>query len=65
MAKAWYRGVKIPLPNGAAPLPVQPWQGSYYWWGGKADLANGMMTTQEPDRHPGRVAGELVVRLAL
>ena len=43
-----YRGVKIPLPNGAAPLPAQPWQGSYYWWGGKADLANGMMTTKNP-----------------
>jgi immune inhibitor A len=43
-----YRGVKIALPNGAAPLPVQPWQGSYYWWGGKADLANGMMTTKNP-----------------
>ncbi len=43
-----YRGVKIPLPDGAAPLPAQPWQGSFYWWGGKGDLANGMMTTKNP-----------------
>ena len=41
-------GLKIPLPDGAAPLPAQPWQGSFYWWGGKADLANGMMTTKNP-----------------
>ena len=32
-----YRGVKIELPTGQAPLPVPPWQGSNYWWGGKAD----------------------------
>ena len=30
-----YRGAKIQLPTGAAPLPVPVWSGSYYWWGGK------------------------------
>ena len=43
-----YRGAKIELPDGQAPLPVPVWQGDYYWWGGKADLANGMMTTAAP-----------------
>jgi len=43
-----YRGVKIQLPNGQAPLPLPPWQGSYYWWGGKQDLMNAMMTTKNP-----------------
>lgn len=43
-----YRGVKIVLPQGVAPLPVPVWQGDYYWWGGKQDLANAMMTTKEP-----------------
>ena len=27
---------------------MQPWQGENYWWGGKADQANGMMTTAAP-----------------
>ncbi|MBI5031810.1 MAG: immune inhibitor A [Chloroflexi bacterium] len=48
-----YRGVKIQLPNGQAPLSKLPWQGSYYWWGGKADLANGMMTTRNSIAIPG------------
>lgn len=43
-----YRGVKIVLPNGNAPLPVKPWQGNYYWWGGKEDLGNAAMTTRNP-----------------
>ena len=43
-----YRGVKIELPTGQAPLPVQPWQGSNFWWGGKADQTNSMMTTAAP-----------------
>jgi immune inhibitor A len=38
-----YRGVKIPLPDGAVPLPVQP-IGSFQWWGGKEKLTNAMMT---------------------
>ena len=54
-----YRGVKIQLPNGAAPLPVQPWQGSYYWWGGKQDLANGMMTTKNTIALTGGTAATL------
>ena len=40
-----YRGVKIELPNGQAPLAVPVWQGARYWWGGKADTANARMTT--------------------
>jgi immune inhibitor A len=43
-----YRGVKIPLPAGAVPLPVPIWQGSNYWWGGKADVTNSAMTTAQP-----------------
>ncbi len=43
-----YRGVKIELPAGQAPLPVQPWQGTNLWWGGKADETNSMMTTAAP-----------------
>lgn len=48
-----YRGVKIQLPAGQAPLSKQPWQGSYYWWGGKADVANGQMTTKNAIAIPG------------
>jgi immune inhibitor A len=40
-----YRGVRIDLPDGEIPLAVPVWQGSYYWWGGAENLANGMMTT--------------------
>ncbi len=43
-----YRGAKIELPDGLIDLPVPIWQGDYYWWGGKADLANAMMTTAAP-----------------
>ncbi len=43
-----YRGVKIMLPDGELPLAVPVWQGEYYWWGGKKDLANAMMTTVDP-----------------
>ena len=43
-----YRGVKIELPAGQSPLPVPPWQGKNYWWGGKADETNSMMTTAAP-----------------
>jgi immune inhibitor A len=43
-----YRGAKIVLPDGQAPLAVAPWQGSYYWWGGKADQINSMMTSKAP-----------------
>jgi uncharacterized repeat protein (TIGR01451 family) len=41
-----YRGAKIELPDGNAPLAVPPWQGSHYWWGGKQDEANASMTTK-------------------
>ncbi|MGE5603302.1 MAG: M6 family metalloprotease domain-containing protein, partial [Nitrososphaerales archaeon] len=41
-----YRGAKIELPNGVAPLAVPVWQGKYYWWGGKEDEATGSMTTK-------------------
>ena len=43
-----YRGVKIELPAGVVPLPVPVWQGDNYWWGGKANMANGKMTTVAP-----------------
>jgi immune inhibitor A len=43
-----YRGVKIELPDGQAPLPVEPYAGSYMWWGGKADLMNAKMTLNTP-----------------
>jgi immune inhibitor A len=43
-----YRGGKIVLPTGHVPQPVEPWQGSYYWWGGKDNLANASMTTKNP-----------------
>jgi immune inhibitor A len=43
-----YRGAKIMLPGGNVPQAVPVWQGSYYWWGGKKDLANASMTTKSP-----------------
>jgi hypothetical protein len=43
-----YRGAKIVLPDGELPLAVPIWQGDHYWWGGKKDLANAMMTTKNP-----------------
>lgn len=43
-----YRGGKIVLPTGQAPLSVPVWQGSYYWFGGKADLMNSAMTSKNP-----------------
>lgn len=43
-----YRGAKIELENQLFTLAVPVWQGSYYWWGGKADLINSMMTTNQP-----------------
>ena len=43
-----YRGVKIVLPEGVLDLAVPVWQGDYYWWGGKKDLSNAMMTTKDP-----------------
>ncbi len=46
-----FRGVKIALPKGHAPLPVQP-IGKYQWWGGKNNLTNAMMTSVKPIRIP-------------
>lgn len=43
-----YRGAKIELPAGELPLPVEPWQGSHYFWGGAEDLSNGQMVTKAP-----------------
>ncbi len=40
-----YRGAKIMLPDGQAPLAVPVWAGGNYWWGGKGDETNSMMTT--------------------
>ena len=45
---AEYRGAKIELPDGVLDLAAPIWQGDYYWWGGKENLANAMMTTQAP-----------------
>jgi len=42
-----YRGVKVELPDGVLDLAVPVWQGNYYWWGGKQDLANARMTTKD------------------
>jgi immune inhibitor A len=41
-------GVRIDLPTGEAPLPVQPWLGGFYWWGGKQNVMNSMMTLKTP-----------------
>ncbi len=38
------RGVRIDLPKGEAPQAVPVWSGSNYWWGGKGDVMNSMMT---------------------
>ncbi len=43
-----YRGAKIVLPDGVLDLPVPVWQGDYYWWGGKKNLSDAMMTTKDP-----------------
>jgi immune inhibitor A len=43
-----YRGVKIELPDGQLPLAVPLWQGDYYWWFGKQDVTNSMLTTKDP-----------------
>ncbi len=43
-----YRGAKIELPDAVIPMAVPVWQGDYYWWGGKLDQANAMMTTANP-----------------
>ena len=51
-AEGMYRGVKIELPDGIVPLPVQP-LGDYEWWGGKNNLVNSMMTTKTPIAIPG------------
>jgi immune inhibitor A len=45
------RGVKIELPDGTLPLPVQP-RGQWQWWGGQEDLADGRMTLKLPVRIP-------------
>lgn len=47
-----YRAVKIQLPDGVVPLPVQP-LGEFQWWGGNVNLANAMMTTKNPIAIPG------------
>lgn len=43
-----YRGAKIILPEGRAPLGIMPYAGSYMFWGGKAPLINSMMTLKTP-----------------
>jgi immune inhibitor A len=41
------RAVKIELPSGLVPLPVQP-RGSLQWWGGQQDYADARMTLRQP-----------------
>lgn len=41
------RGVKIELPDGTLPLPVQP-RGQSQWWGGNEMLADARMTLNQP-----------------
>ena len=41
------RAVKIELPNGTFPLPVQP-HGQWQWWGGQEDLADARMALKQP-----------------
>lgn len=45
------RGVKIELPNGSVPLPVQP-HGLFEWWGGKENLAEARMRLRSPIHIP-------------
>ncbi len=59
-----YRAVKIELPDGILMLPSQPWQGSYYWWGGKEDLSNAMMKSVNPIALPATPAATLSFDLA-
>jgi immune inhibitor A len=59
-----YRGAKIQLANGVLPLPAPVWQGNFYWWGGKADLINGMMTTNAAIAIPAGAAATLSFDLA-
>jgi len=60
-----YRGARIELPDQNIPLPAPIWQGSYYWWGGAENLANGRMTTKNPIAIPsGTVTPTLTFDLA-
>lgn len=45
------RGVKIELPNGTVPLPVQP-HGLWQWWGGHDNSADSRMALKQPIRVP-------------
>ena len=42
------KGARIDLPPVNLPLAVPPWSGDYYYWGGKGDLMNSMMTATAP-----------------
>ncbi len=53
------RGVRIDLPDGEIPQPVAVWQGSHYWWGGKADEMNSRMTTAAAINLAGTTAPKL------
>jgi immune inhibitor A len=42
------KGARIDLPQGKIAQPVSVWQGSYYWFGGKQNSMNSMMTSKTP-----------------
>ena len=51
-----YRAAKIMLPEGTSNLAVPVWDGDFYWWGGKENVANAMMTTVSAISVPGIVS---------
>ncbi len=59
-----YRGVRINLPDGQAPLPYAPAGGDWQWWGGKSDLANGMMVLSDTIDLTGATTATLTFDLA-
>ena len=59
-----YRGVKIELPDGSRAAAGAACIGSYYWWGGKANLTNAMMTTKSPIAIPAGAAPRSTFDLA-
>ena len=56
-----YRGAKIQLPS--KPL-VYPWQGQYYWWGGKQDGVSSTMTLKNPISLAGAISPTLTFDIA-
>ncbi len=57
-----YRGAKIILPEGRAPLGILPFAGNNMFWGGQASLLNSMMTLKTPIAVPAG-GGSLEIQL--